>query len=244
MKHQVASSLLSIIASDQKDLPPDEVTVDRQYSQETLSVGEACRLLNVTPNTLRRWDKRGSIKAIRTSGGHRRFHMAEIQRVLRRRKSDQYDRPKGVGPVEPPGLSMPRLADRLAGAKHQIANIGMAFYESNGVPQGYFSSADAKERIGRMLDSLERDLKSGSYEQSLAEARDLGTSAVEQGVRVIELYRFCELLGEVIRATLSVRDEQDPKREGEKSLQRVIRSMKHEYFDGVDSPSKLVSDPE
>ena len=244
MKHQVASSLLSLIASDEKELTPEDAAADQRYAEETLSVGEACRLLDVTPNTLRRWHKRGSIKAIRTSGGHRRFHVAEIHRVMRRRRSEQLDRPEVVGPVQPPGLPMPRLADRLADTKHRITNVGKAFYESNDVPQGYFSTADARERIDRILDSLEQDLRSGSYKQTLAEARELGVAAVEQGVRIIELYRFSELLAEAITAAVVARGSQKLRPGGDRSLQQVIRSMKHEYLDGVDSPSSLVDDSE
>ncbi len=42
--------------------------------------------MGVCVTTVRRWEKRGSIRAFRTQGGHRRFALAEIRRVLLGRK--------------------------------------------------------------------------------------------------------------------------------------------------------------
>jgi len=43
---------------------------------------EASRLLNVSIQTLRRWDKTGRIKTIRTSGGQRRYPREEVARLI------------------------------------------------------------------------------------------------------------------------------------------------------------------
>lgn len=43
---------------------------------------EACSLLGVHPNTLRRWDREGKIKVVRLGKGHRRIPEDEITRVL------------------------------------------------------------------------------------------------------------------------------------------------------------------
>ncbi len=45
---------------------------------------EAARLLRVTERCLREWVRRGKIEAIRTPGGHYRYPMESILRVLRR----------------------------------------------------------------------------------------------------------------------------------------------------------------
>lgn len=39
---------------------------------------EATKLLGVTPKTLRLWEKDGKIKSVRTSGGHRRYNVADL----------------------------------------------------------------------------------------------------------------------------------------------------------------------
>jgi excisionase family DNA binding protein len=54
-----------------------ERTGERLYKMR-----EACSLLGVHPNTLRRWDKEGKIKTVRPEGGHRRIPQSEITRLL------------------------------------------------------------------------------------------------------------------------------------------------------------------
>ena len=47
-------------------------------------------LLGVSTTTIRRWHKAGKIKCFRTVGGHRRFALSEIRRVLLGRKRSEY----------------------------------------------------------------------------------------------------------------------------------------------------------
>lgn len=54
-----------------------EETKGRLYTMR-----EACSLLGVHPNTLRRWDGEGKIKVVRPKGGHRRIPESEITRLL------------------------------------------------------------------------------------------------------------------------------------------------------------------
>ena len=49
-----------------------------------LSLGEASRLLGITPSTLRRWADRGQIASFTTPGGHRRFPRTTIAALLPR----------------------------------------------------------------------------------------------------------------------------------------------------------------
>lgn len=49
---------------------------------DLLPIGEVARRLGVSVDTIRRWDKAGKITAIRTPTGHRRFHVAEVDRLL------------------------------------------------------------------------------------------------------------------------------------------------------------------
>lgn len=64
---------------------------------EVYSVKDACKLLNINPQTLRRWDKSGKIQCIRTQGGQRRIPKEEIARLLGC-SLEELDRVK----VEPP----------------------------------------------------------------------------------------------------------------------------------------------
>ena len=51
-------------------------------TQELLSVGKAAGLLNVHPDTLKRWERAGRIVAYRTPTGHRRFRRSDVERLL------------------------------------------------------------------------------------------------------------------------------------------------------------------
>lgn len=51
--------------------------------QGLVGITEAARLLGVHPNTLRNWADRGLVRAIKLPSGHRRFALAEIERVRR-----------------------------------------------------------------------------------------------------------------------------------------------------------------
>jgi excisionase family DNA binding protein len=46
------------------------------------SIGMASELIGVCIKTLRRWDKKKQIRCVRTPGGHRRFPVQEIQKLL------------------------------------------------------------------------------------------------------------------------------------------------------------------
>lgn len=52
-----------------------------------LSLGEASRLLGITPGTLRRWADHGDIAAFVTPGGHRRFPRSAIESLVPRSRT-------------------------------------------------------------------------------------------------------------------------------------------------------------
>ena len=52
------------------------------------SIGITASLLGVCVKTLRRWDKSKKIACYRTIGGHRRFSIKEINRILNRKERD------------------------------------------------------------------------------------------------------------------------------------------------------------
>lgn len=48
-----------------------------------ITIKEAADLLGVTTTTLRRWDKEGKLKPVKTLGGHRRYNKEEILKLLK-----------------------------------------------------------------------------------------------------------------------------------------------------------------
>jgi putative resolvase len=52
--------------------------------------------MGVCSTTLRRWDKQGSIKSVRTVGNHRRIHISEVQRIIDGKKRRYINKNRGV----------------------------------------------------------------------------------------------------------------------------------------------------
>jgi excisionase family DNA binding protein len=48
---------------------------------EILTVGDAARLLEVSPGTIRVWVKKGKLQALRTPGGVRIFYRQDVERL-------------------------------------------------------------------------------------------------------------------------------------------------------------------
>ena len=49
-----------------------------------VTLKEACEMLKVHPNTLRQWDRKGVLKAIRFGvRGDRRYKLEDIQKLIR-----------------------------------------------------------------------------------------------------------------------------------------------------------------
>jgi excisionase family DNA binding protein len=76
--------------------------------ERLLKVKEACAALKIHPNTLRRWEKSGKIKVLRTAGGKRRIPESEVRRLLIERGAVSEPRiaPKKK-PTGKPGLTSP-----------------------------------------------------------------------------------------------------------------------------------------
>lgn len=55
---------------------------DTYSTQELLPIGEAARILGVSVETVRRWDKAGKIASVRTLGGQRRFRRGELEALV------------------------------------------------------------------------------------------------------------------------------------------------------------------
>lgn len=54
---------------------------DTQTEAELVPIGDVARLMGVSVDTVRRWEKAGRITAHRTPGGQRRFPTTEIERL-------------------------------------------------------------------------------------------------------------------------------------------------------------------
>lgn len=56
-----------------------------QKQNKLLSIGEAAEYLNVSIDTLRRWEKRGKIEPLRSPGNHRYFSVTDLDKLFGKR---------------------------------------------------------------------------------------------------------------------------------------------------------------
>lgn len=59
----------------------------KQDDQGLIKLSEACKILNVHPQTLRQWDKKGILKAVRFGQRRdRRYKKEDIEKMLNKQK--------------------------------------------------------------------------------------------------------------------------------------------------------------
>ena len=56
-----------------------------KQSEELITPATAAKMLGVTVMTIRNWENDGKLKAIKTLGGHRRFNLFEIKKMIGKR---------------------------------------------------------------------------------------------------------------------------------------------------------------
>lgn len=60
----------------------------KKKSTEIVTLSEACKILKVHPNTLRLWDKKGILKAIRFGiRGDRKYKLLDIEKLIKLQSS-------------------------------------------------------------------------------------------------------------------------------------------------------------
>lgn len=69
------------------------------YAQQRLNVRETARALGVHENTIRNWEERGVLRAVRLPGsGYRRFDLSEVERLRSEMVNEQLA-PAVEGPI-------------------------------------------------------------------------------------------------------------------------------------------------
>jgi molybdopterin-binding protein len=63
----------------------------------SIRVGQAAEMLQVSVETLRRWEAEGRLRMTRSGGGQRLVPIEEVTRLLAERRADAADRPMAAG---------------------------------------------------------------------------------------------------------------------------------------------------
>ena len=88
-----------------------------------LRVGQAAEMLQVSIETLRRWESEGRLRVERSGGGQRLVPIAEVTRLLAEKRAQAFDRPMVAGSARNrfPGIVTRIEKDRVAAVVEVIA---------------------------------------------------------------------------------------------------------------------------
>lgn len=152
-----------------------------------INLGQASRLLGVSPSTLRHWADRGIVRCYRTLGGHRRFTYDEIRRVRSR-----------IAAGQGPQASLPPAEVVLNDTRQALATRSihsLAWYRRFSEPV-----QQEQRQLGRQLLTLavqflaRREGKDEVLTQALAIAYRQGQLAAQHGLNAaetVEAFWFC-----------------------------------------------------
>jgi molybdopterin-binding protein len=96
---------------------------DNGASRTSLRVGQAAEMLQVSIETLRRWEAEGRLTVTRSSGGQRLVPITEVTRLLAERRTQAPERPIVSGSARNrfPGIVTRIEKDRVAAVVEVIA---------------------------------------------------------------------------------------------------------------------------
>ena len=198
-----------------------------------LSLGEASRLLGITPGTLRRWADHGDVAAFVTPGGHRRFPRSAIESLV--------PRPRSRRPVL---TGLTASASRVTRAYLRTRQPGRPANDPGIGDLTDVERADLKDRGRRLLvlllDHLNEEPRRSSLKLAEAEeqAAQYGRRAAALGVSLsatLEAFvRFreaftAELAAIARRRRLDVREATALFVEGEGSVDRLLVALTSGY---------------
>jgi molybdopterin-binding protein len=99
------------------------MALDNGAGRTSLRVGQAAEMLQVSIETLRRWEAEGRLQVTRSSGGQRLVPITEVTRLLAERRTQAPERPIVSGSARNrfPGIVTRIEKDRVAAVVEVIA---------------------------------------------------------------------------------------------------------------------------
>lgn len=188
----------ALMAADTPQTPAAAVASERAADEQTVPLGEAAEALGVSTSTLRRWSDSGRIRAIRTSGGHRRFPVGEIQRL---RAASSLFSPPIVRLTPLPEGPLSAVARLLAeDGRAVVEAAGRAVYERT--RGGWLAGAEGESHLLRWLTATAQASESAEYALAVEATRVLMRQARYAGATLLERQLFVERCGDLILGRL------------------------------------------
>jgi excisionase family DNA binding protein len=159
----------------------------------SVRLGEAAQLLGISASTLRRWADHGRVSAVRSSGGHRRFSVAELQRLHGLQRVQLRIPPMPSGTMHSVYLVLisqgSELADMVAGS----------LYEGR---DGWFARAEARAPTAEWITQLATSFRQARYGSMTTDLERYLRRAEVSGASLAERHLFVERFAAATRRRL------------------------------------------
>jgi excisionase family DNA binding protein len=143
---------------------------EQTQSEQWLTLGQAARRLNVHVGTMRRWADDGRVSVMVTPGGHRRFSVADLDRLTQASSAGRM--PRELGAIwHNQALVQTRREVDLHRQDRWLVGLGDEVREQN-------------RQLGqRLMGLILRHLSNDGGEADLTEARNIGRESGELALR-------------------------------------------------------------
>jgi diguanylate cyclase (GGDEF)-like protein/excisionase family DNA binding protein/PAS domain S-box-containing protein len=185
----------------------------------TVSLGEAAQALGVSASTLRRWADSGRLDVVRTTGGHRRFAVAEVRRL---NEEAAVGARRTLRPLPLPTEPLPALADVLAADHDQLVET-TARMLYDGPVQGWFASDAGRQHVATWAKALQLACRRAQYAPATEATRRLATEAYLGGASLLEVNALVERFGDAVLRALHEAGAPRPQLMGSRRLFARLR---------------------
>jgi len=195
-----------------------------ELAGETITLGEAARMLQVSPSTVRRWADAGLLRSERTEGGHRRVRRADVLRRAPRPRAELRAASPPRGPLEHAGRVL------LAEPRWVLQVALRALYVSD--DRGWFGTTVGSGAAERWLRALGNAAMAGRWDDAVQATENLNRLAATELVPLVERASLIDASVQALR--LWMLEHQAPAEEA-RELGRLGTMLRRVVLDGVDS---------
>jgi excisionase family DNA binding protein len=192
------SGLLAATRPAPAAAPADALRDGASPPAGTLSLGQVAEALGISTTTVRRWADDGRLGVTRTAGGHRRFAVCDVRRLLAAR-----GRP-AIVPTEPPRRALPSLAQLAAGHGTQLAELSWRSLYGE-LQAGFFLDAEGIAAAEHWLGAIASAAETGNYGMLHEATRSFMRVAERAGASLLERHIAIERFGETAARALTRR---------------------------------------
>jgi excisionase family DNA binding protein len=167
-----------------------------EAGEELLTTREAAVALGISVSTARRWSDEGRLRTTKTSGGHRRFRVADL-RGLGRSTAPR----ARLRLAEPPRVTLPATGEVLSQRASLLESATRSLYEPGGA--GWFARAGAEADLTRWFEALSGACACACYEAAQAATVRMARRARAAGASSLECSLFLDRISAVVARELS-----------------------------------------